>query len=52
MINKEWLSTPDAERFFETMMWLIKNYGMRFDSTKLAIIAWLNEPHESEGENG
>ena len=51
MTNKEWMNTLDAERFFETMMWLINNYGMRFDNTRLAIIAWLDKPNESEAED-
>lgn len=50
MTNKEWLNTLDAERFFEMMMWLMKNYGMRFTDTRRAVIAWLDEPNESEEE--
>lgn len=48
MTNKEWMGTLDAEQFYDKMMWLIKDYGMRFNNTRLAIIAWLNEPHEVE----
>ena len=48
MTNKEWMATLTAEQFYNKMMNLIYNYGFRFDNTRLAIINWLDEPHESE----
>ena len=48
MTNKEWMSTLTAEQFYDKMIWLIKDYGMRFNNARLAVIAWLDEPHEVE----
>ena len=48
MTNKEWMVTLTAEQFYNKMMNLIYNYGFKFDNTRLAIINWLDEPHESE----
>lgn len=45
MTNKDWLYTLDAEQFYDMLMWLITDYGKRFNNTRLAIIAWLDEPH-------
>lgn len=47
MTNKEWMATLTAEQFYNKMMNLIYNYGFRFDNTRLAIINWLDEPHET-----
>ena len=51
MTNKEWMVTLTAEQFYNKMMNLIYNYGFRFNNTRLAIINWLDEPHESEGKD-
>lgn len=48
MTNKEWMATLTAEQFYNKMMNLIYNYGFRFNNARLAIIIWLDEPHESE----
>ena len=49
MTNKEWMSTLPAEQFYDEMIWLGRVFGFRFNNTRLGIIAWLDEPHESEG---
>ena len=51
MTNKELMVTLTAEQFYNKMMNLIYNYGFRFNNTRLAIINWLDEPHESEGKD-
>ena len=51
MTNKEWMATLTAEQFYNKMMNLIYNYGFRFNNGRLAIIIWLDEPHESEEED-
>lgn len=48
MTNKEWMSTLPAEQFYDEMMWLVRDIGFRFNNSRLAIIAWLDEPHEAE----
>lgn len=48
MTNKEWMSTLPAEQFYNKMMCLIYDYGFRFNNARLAIIDWLDEPHEAE----
>ena len=48
MTNKEWMSTLTAEQFYDAIMWLVRDYGFRFNNTRLAIITWLDEPHEAE----
>lgn len=50
MTNKEWMSTLSAEQFYDKMIWLIQDYGMRFNNTRLAINIWLDEPHEEVSE--
>lgn len=49
--NKEWMSTLPAEQFYDKLMRLVRDFGFRFTNTRLGIIAWLDEPHESEGED-
>ena len=48
MTNKEWMSTLPAEQFYDKMMWLVRDFGFRFTSTRLGIIDWLDQPHKTE----
>ena len=50
MTNKEWMSTLPAEQFYDTMIWLVRIFGFRFNNTRLGIIAWLDEQHEEVSE--
>ena len=48
MTNKEWLSTLPANKWYSTIYWLFHVYGKRFDETRLAVIAWLDEEHKDD----
>lgn len=50
MTNKEWMATLTAEQFYDEMMWLIRDYGFRFNNTRLGIIDWLDQPYRSEAK--
>lgn len=49
--NKEWLSTLSAEEWWDKVQWLLNEYGMRWDNTRLGVIGWLEEEHENAEEN-
>ena len=47
MTGKEWLSkyiaTHDSNDVYEKLHWLLREYGMNFHNTPLAIKKWLDE---------
>ena len=45
------MATLTAEQFYDEMMWLVRDFGFRFNNARLGIIGWLDEPHESEEED-
>ena len=50
MTNKEWMSTLPAEQFYDKMIWLVRDFGFRFNNSRLGIIDWLDQPYTSEAE--
>ena len=46
MTNKEWLATLPKETWWEVVHeWLFHEYGMAFNNSYLAIMAWLEDQH-------
>ena len=46
MTNKEWLATLPKETWWEVVYeWLLHEYGMAWNNSRLAIMDWLEEPH-------
>ena len=47
MIGKEYLSkylkTHTAEECYNLIHWLMRDYGMQYTDTRLAVINWLDE---------
>lgn len=41
MTNQQTLATLSAEKFYDTIMWLLHEYGKRYTDSRLAIIEWL-----------
>ena len=48
MTNKEWMATLTVEQFYDEMLWLIRDFGFRFNNTRLGIIDWLDQPYMPE----
>lgn len=50
MTNKEWMATLTAEQFYDKMMWLVRDFGFRFNNSRLGIIDWLDQLYTPEAE--
>jgi hypothetical protein len=47
MKNKEWLATLSPETWWDVVHeWLFHEYGMRWNNTRAAVIAWLEDEHK------
>lgn len=46
MTNQEWLATLTKEECWETLDWMLHDYGKRYIDTRLAVMEWLGEPHD------
>ena len=47
MNNKEWLATLSKEDWWDVVHeWLFHEYGLQFNNTRSAVMAWLENEHE------
>lgn len=46
--NQQMLATISAEEFYDKIMWLLHDYGKRYQNSRLSITEWLESEVEDE----